>query len=147
MATQKEMRLKCKPGDKVDIYVDARKRISHLITPFTITGTIIGRYADKTCLIGWLPNEEKPNNTAAIKCYIKASEPIADYYSYTNCVMWDGEAEDGCAMVETIYPKFDGATCCKCKEPHYMAAPNQPDGTFICRLCIFNPFRNWRPIE
>lgn len=37
--------------------------------------------------------------------------------------------------------KNDSCSCQVCKTPHYMAAPNQTDGTFICYSCRENPLR------
>lgn len=37
--------------------------------------------------------------------------------------------------------KNDFCSCKVCKTPHYMSAPNQKDGTFICYSCRDNPMR------
>lgn len=146
MTTQRELVLKSKVGDKVDVYVTGRKRSTNIDTSFTVFGTIISRYnSSGNRLIGWKSDEEKPINTVSINCYVVGNEIIINYKEYTNVLMWEGRVEE--VRVATLYPKFDGENCCKCKEPYYMAAPNQKDGTFICSLCVFNPYRNWKVIE
>jgi len=40
-----------------------------------------------------------------------------------------------------LYSRNVGMACNRCKEFAMMAEPNQPDDTFICYLCRFNPYR------
>lgn len=60
----------------------------------------------------------------------------------------DSEEEDCNESNEKLPEKkkndsdFDGAQCVKCKDYFYLAEPNQPDKTFICRACKLNPWRN-----
>jgi hypothetical protein len=40
-----------------------------------------------------------------------------------------------------VVSEIDGIKCSRCKDFFGMAAPNQDDGTFLCKACIQNPYR------
>jgi len=45
------------------------------------------------------------------------------------------------SYVHQISCHMDGTKCVKCQDFFTMAAPNQLDGTFLCRSCKLNPYR------
>lgn len=40
-----------------------------------------------------------------------------------------------------VVSMMDGMKCSRCRDFFGMAAPNQRDGTFLCKACIENPYR------
>lgn len=44
-------------------------------------------------------------------------------------------------MICNVHSLMEGVKCNKCKEFYTYASANQPDDTFICYSCTFNPYR------
>jgi hypothetical protein len=45
------------------------------------------------------------------------------------------------AYICKVVSELDGMKCSRCRDFFGMAAPNQKDGTFLCRACKENPYR------
>lgn len=111
----------------------------------------IEMYGEPKLMIGWKSTEFPSATSVNIHVNPQATDRITYLKKIPNFeefIYADVLHENNCLRKPITQAKssgFDGSNCKSCREPVYMAGPNQTDGSFVCYSCKQNPYRNFRP--
>jgi hypothetical protein len=127
--------VKLKPGDRISCRLKEGTIVSPYCSDFDDIKTFDIIANDKVGYYLFIPpylylKEAEKVDSFLLKKLELHKKYLGDFIAYIN--------EN---LVYKIISQMDGCCCARCADFSYKAAPNQEDGSFLCYLCLTDPYR------